>query len=68
VIKALAEKKSHVPFRDSKLTRVVANSLGGNSFTAVVLNVSPSHLMLDEVRELEGCKGLVYQMCGRRGL
>ena len=27
VIKALAEKRSHIPYRDSKLTRVVANSL-----------------------------------------
>lgn len=48
VIKALAEKGSHVPYRDSKLTRVVTNSLGGDSLTAVILNVSPSHKMLEE--------------------
>jgi hypothetical protein len=35
----------HVPFRDSKLTRVLQNSLGGNSFTSVVaaLHPNPAH-------------------------
>ena len=46
VINALTQKgrgqNSHVPYRDSKLTRLLQNSLGGNSRTALVLACSPS--------------------------
>lgn len=40
-INALYSKQSHVPFRDSKLTRLLKNSLGGNSKTLMIANVSP---------------------------
>ena len=42
VIEALAKGKSHVPYRDSKLTRVLQDSLGGTSLTTIITNVSPS--------------------------
>ena len=43
VINALTDdKKSHVPYRDSKLTRMLQDSLGGNAKTALIVNVSPS--------------------------
>jgi hypothetical protein len=43
VINALTDGESaHVPYRDSKLTRVLQESLGGNSRTAVVINCSPA--------------------------
>ncbi|CAM9239488.1 unnamed protein product, partial [Discosporangium mesarthrocarpum] len=48
VIKALTRRASHIPYRESKLTRVLADSLGGNAFTAVILNITPNHTMLDE--------------------
>ncbi|KAG5507775.1 hypothetical protein JIQ42_08064 [Leishmania sp. Namibia] len=32
---------SHIPYRDSKLTRILQNSLGGNAITFLVCNVSP---------------------------
>ena len=42
VINALtAEKKEHVPYRDSKLTRLLQDSLGGNSKTTLILACSP---------------------------
>ena len=40
-INALAEKKRHIPFRDSKLTRLLQDSLGGNARTSLVINVNP---------------------------
>jgi kinesin family protein 5 len=36
----LAEKKDHIPYRDSKLTRILQESLGGNSKTSLVINCS----------------------------
>lgn len=42
VIKKLTDGKSmHIPYRDSKLTRLLQNSLGGNSLTTLLCTVSP---------------------------
>lgn len=48
VITALTEGHPHVPFRESKLTRILQNSLGGNSRTCMVACVSPSDSNLAE--------------------
>ncbi|XP_033880752.3 kinesin-like protein KIF21A isoform X9 [Acipenser ruthenus] len=45
VISALGDKSkksSHVPYRDSKLTRLLQDSLGGNSQTVMIACISPS--------------------------
>uniref|UniRef100_A0A674ME02 Kinesin-like protein n=1 Tax=Takifugu rubripes TaxID=31033 RepID=A0A674ME02_TAKRU len=43
VISALAEgTKSHVPYRDSKMTRILQDSLGGNCRTTMFICCSPS--------------------------
>ena len=43
VIYSLTDEKSkHVPYRDSKLTRVLQESLGGNSKTCLIITCSPS--------------------------
>eukprot|EP00485_Elphidium_margaritaceum_P009379 CAMPEP_0202699746 /NCGR_PEP_ID=MMETSP1385-20130828/12965_1 /ASSEMBLY_ACC=CAM_ASM_000861 /TAXON_ID=933848 /ORGANISM="Elphidium margaritaceum" /LENGTH=703 /DNA_ID=CAMNT_0049356755 /DNA_START=64 /DNA_END=2175 /DNA_ORIENTATION=+ len=41
VIRALSEKKAFVPYQDSVLTKLLRDSLGGNSLTLIVCNVSP---------------------------
>ena len=38
------DKKKHIPYRDSKLTFVLKDSLGGNSKTYMIANVSESSL------------------------
>ncbi|KAG7571473.1 hypothetical protein FFLO_00656 [Filobasidium floriforme] len=43
VINSLTDgKSSHVPYRDSKLTRILQESLGGNSRTTLIINCSPA--------------------------
>jgi kinesin family member 5 len=49
VIYALTDDKAtHVPYRDSKLTRVLQDSLGGNSKTVLIVVVSPSSFNASE--------------------
>ncbi|KAK7054863.1 hypothetical protein VNI00_003326 [Paramarasmius palmivorus] len=43
VINALTDPKvKYIPYRDSKLTRILQESLGGNSRTTLIINCSPS--------------------------
>ena len=44
VIAALTDAKSrpHIPYRDSKLTRILEDSLGGNCKTTMMAMISPS--------------------------
>ena len=48
VMEALDRKSSHVPYRDSKLTYLLQDSLGGNSRTMMVAAISPVDLSHDE--------------------
>lgn len=49
VINALTDgKSSHIPYRDSKLTRILQESLGGNSRTTLIINCSPCQYNVDE--------------------
>jgi len=52
VINALTEPggktKRHIPYRDSKLTRLLQDSLGGNSYTVMICNCSPAAINSDE--------------------
>ncbi|XP_077978073.1 kinesin-II 95 kDa subunit-like [Glandiceps talaboti] len=49
VISALVDGKStHIPYRDSKLTRLLQDSLGGNAKTVMVANIGPASYNYDE--------------------
>merc|ERR1719396_170553 len=52
VINALVEnangKKTFVPYRNSKLTRVLQESLGGNSFCTMLATISPASVNVEE--------------------
>ncbi|WKY01199.1 hypothetical protein Q1695_015311 [Nippostrongylus brasiliensis] len=49
VISALVDVKStHIPYRNSKLTRLLQDSLGGNSKTVMIANIGPASYNYDE--------------------
>ncbi|XP_045538149.1 kinesin-like protein Klp61F [Papilio machaon] len=48
VITALVERHPHIPYRESKLTRILQESLGGRTKTSIIATVSPGHKDLEE--------------------
>uniref|UniRef100_A0A182LX65 Kinesin motor domain-containing protein n=1 Tax=Anopheles culicifacies TaxID=139723 RepID=A0A182LX65_9DIPT len=47
-INKLADGLKHIPYRDSNLTRILKDSLGGNCQTVMIANISPSSLTYDD--------------------
>lgn len=47
-INKLADGSKHIPYRDSNLTRIIKDCLGGNCRTVMIANVSPSSLTYDD--------------------
>jgi kinesin family protein 15 len=50
VINTLVDGHGHVHYRDSKLTFLLKDSLGGNARTSIIANVSPSGINLSETQ------------------
>jgi len=48
VITALVEHAPHIPYRESKLTRLLQDSLGGRTKTSIIATVSPASINLEE--------------------
>ena len=49
VISALTDSKAtYIPYRDSKLTRLLQDSLGGNTKTVMIANIGPADYNYDE--------------------
>ncbi|KAG0443707.1 hypothetical protein HPB47_014619 [Ixodes persulcatus] len=48
VITALVDKAPHVPYRESKLTRLLQDSLGGRTKTSIIATISPDMCNLEE--------------------
>ncbi|CCK72966.1 kinesin motor protein CIN8 KNAG_0M01130 [Huiozyma naganishii CBS 8797] len=55
VINSLADKSAHIPFRESKLTRLLQDSLGGNTKTVLIATISPAKIAAEET-----CSTLEY--------
>ncbi|KHN15164.1 Kinesin-like protein KIF19 [Glycine soja] len=49
-INALVEGKKHIPYRNSKLTQLLKDSLGGTCNTVMIANISPSNLSFGETQ------------------
>ncbi len=48
VISALVDEQKFIPYRDSKLTRLLQDSLGGNTKTAMIANIGPADYNYEE--------------------
>ncbi|KAL3527185.1 hypothetical protein ACH5RR_011841 [Cinchona calisaya] len=61
VIRKLSKgKNGHIPFRDSKLTRILQSSLGGNSRTAIICTMSPARSLVEQSRNT-----LLFASCAK---
>ncbi|KKA26566.1 hypothetical protein TD95_004258 [Thielaviopsis punctulata] len=48
VINALVDRSQHIPYRESKLTRLLQDSLGGRTKTCIIATISPAKVNLEE--------------------
>ncbi|KAG0376569.1 kinesin motor protein cin8 [Mortierella sp. AD032] len=48
VINSLVERSQHIPYRESKLTRLLEDSLGGKTKTCIIATISPARSCLEE--------------------
>ena len=64
VIEGLGGKKSHVPYRDSKLTHLLAPCLGGSSKVLMFANVSPVQASWSETLCTLRFASKVFDACG----
>eukprot|EP01018_Ginkgo_biloba_P039997 Gb_40845 [translate_table: standard] len=44
------KQRGHIPYRDSKLTRILQPALGGNAKTAIICTIAPEEVHTDETR------------------
>lgn len=54
------ERTGHIPFRDSKLTRILQSSLGGNARTAIICTMSPARSHVEQSRNT-----LLFASCAK---
>ncbi|CAK8534080.1 unnamed protein product [Lathyrus sativus] len=47
---SVGKKSGHIPYRDSKLTRILQHSLGGNARTAIICTLSPALTHVEQSR------------------
>ncbi|MQL71486.1 hypothetical protein Taro_003773 [Colocasia esculenta] len=61
VIRKLSKgRNGHIPYRDSKLTRILQSSLGGNARTAIICTLSPARSHVEQSRN-----ALLFASCAK---
>ncbi|XP_044511654.1 kinesin-like protein KIN-7F isoform X2 [Mangifera indica] len=61
VVRTLSKgRNTHIPYRDSKLTRILQNSLGGDARTAIICTLSPAHSQIEQSRNT-----LLFASCAK---
>jgi kinesin family member 3B len=55
----------HIPYRDSKLTRLLQDSLGGNARTVMIANVGPADDNYEETLSTLRFAGRASKVCNR---
>ncbi|KAL5847763.1 hypothetical protein ACOSQ3_011287 [Xanthoceras sorbifolium] len=61
VIRKLSKgRNQHIPYRDSKLTRILQNSIGGNAKTAIICTMSPARSHVEQSRNT-----LLFASCAK---
>ncbi|KAL8152097.1 hypothetical protein V2J09_021905 [Rumex salicifolius] len=45
-----AKQRGHIPYRDSKLTRILQSALGGNAKTSIICTVAPEEVHIEETK------------------
>ncbi|XP_062191762.1 kinesin-like protein KIN-7H isoform X2 [Phragmites australis] len=61
IIRQLSKgRNGHIPYRDSKLTRILQSSLGGNARTAIICTMSPAHTHIEQSRNT-----LLFATCAK---
>ncbi|XP_014509314.1 kinesin-like protein KIN-7H [Vigna radiata var. radiata] len=61
VIRKLSKgRNGHIPFRDSKLTRILQSSLAGNAKTAIICTMSPARSHVEQTRNT-----LLFASCAK---
>uniref|UniRef100_A0A453CJ91 Kinesin-like protein n=2 Tax=Aegilops tauschii subsp. strangulata TaxID=200361 RepID=A0A453CJ91_AEGTS len=61
VIRKLSKvRNGHIPYRDSKLTRILQPSLGGNARTAIICTMSPARSYMEQSRNT-----LLFASCAK---
>ncbi|CAO2190396.1 unnamed protein product [Urochloa humidicola] len=61
VVRQLSKgRNGHIPYRDSKLTRILQSSLDGNARTAIICTMSPAHTHIEQSRNT-----LLFATCAK---
>jgi hypothetical protein len=65
VINSLVDKSPHIPYRESKLTRLLKDSLGGRTKTCIIATVSPAQQSQEEIRNTLDYAGHAQGICNK---